>query len=164
MLNTLYKDKRKVSLYSNMLMILTSVHHLYGAIVYNTSWRLHVLALSLPVIIATLYLNRLLERDNFKSYWFWIYWTIILLPSIAAIGIFEGLYNHILKNILFFGGLSKNWLDRLFPPGTYEMPDNLFFEITGIMQGIVTMPLIIYFVRLTLHRIAIFKKKKMQPL
>jgi hypothetical protein len=144
-----------------MLMMLTSVHHIYGAIEYKTPWRLHVLMLSVPVIVATLYLNRLLtdKEASVKSYWFWIYWTIVLLCSITYIGIFEGLYNHILKNVLYFGGLSKYWMNVLFPSHIYEMPDDITFEVTGIMQGLVTVPLVTNFIRLTLHHITRSKEQ-----
>ena len=151
MSRVLNNEQNKVSLYSNVLMILTSIHHAYGAIVYHTEWRFHVLLLSVPVIIVTLFLNRLLNKRGYtyNNYLFWIYWIIILLASIVAIGVFEGVYNHILKNIIYFGGFPKNWMDKLFPSGVYEMPDNLFFEITGMLQGVMAILLIKYFIQLT---------------
>jgi hypothetical protein len=149
--NLLNQEQQKVTLYSIILLGLTSVHHTYGAIIYHTQWRLHVLLLSVPVIIITIYLNRLLnQNDKIRNgYWFWIYWTITLLVSIILIGVFEGIYNHILKNILFFGGMSKTGMRTLFPPATYEMPDDVIFEITGMLQGITAIVLIVYFIRLT---------------
>jgi hypothetical protein len=150
-MTVLQEEQRKVILHSNLLMSLTSIHHIYGAIIYNTPWRMHVLLLSIPVIIATFFLGRLLSQDtyHFKTYLFWIYWVIILLASILTIGVFEGLYNHLLKNILFFGGLPENRLNKLFPANMYEMPNDLFFEISGMIQGIVAVPLIIHFFKLT---------------
>ena len=151
MLGISNQEQRKVTFYSIILMTLTSVHHIYGAIIYHTQWRLHVLLLSVSVIIITLYLNWLLSRNGNSGnrYSFWIYWTITLLVPIILIGLFEGIYNHILKNILFFGGVSKNSMSKLFPPGMYEMPDDIFFEITGMMQGIVAVVLTVYFIHLT---------------
>lgn len=142
----LNKEQRKVTLFSVILMCLTSVHHLYGAIAYHTSWRLHVLFFSIPVLVVTLLLNRAASRPPWV---FWLYWIITLLASIILIGIFEGLYNHVLKNILFFSDFPKSSMKKLYPQGAYEMPDNFFFEISGIMQGIIAIPLIIYFIRLT---------------
>ena len=141
----LNQELRKVTLFSVILMGLTSVHHLYGAIAYHTSWRLHVLLFSIPVIVVTLLLHRAASRPSV----FWLYWIITLLAAIILIGIFEGLYNHVLKNILFFSGFPKSSMEKLYPRGAYEMPDNLFFEISGILQGIIAIPLIIYFIRLT---------------
>lgn len=31
-------------------------------------------------------------------------------------------------------GTSAGWMTSLFPPPTYEMPNNLIFETTGILQ------------------------------
>ncbi len=138
--------QQKVTLYSVLLMILTSIHHAYGAIVYHTPWRLHVLFLSVPVIILTLVLSRRLSRTSNNIWVFRLYWILTLVTSIILIGVFEGLYNHVLKNILFFAGFPA--MEKLYPPGAYEMPDNLFFEITGVLQGVVAVVLIIYFTRL----------------
>ncbi|SFF08241.1 hypothetical protein SAMN05518672_115116 [Chitinophaga sp. CF118] len=151
MSNILNHERAKVTLYSIIIMSLTSLHHVYGAIIYHTQWRLHVLLLSIPVIVITLYINRLLNPkvNTSNNYLFWIYRAITLLVSIILIGLFEGIYNHIVKNILFFGGASKSGMSKLFPPGMYEMPDDAFFEITGVMQGVIGIVLIVYFIRLT---------------
>jgi len=151
MSNILNQERAKVTLYSIILMSLTSLHHVYGAIIYHTEWRLHVLLLSIPVIVITFYLNRLLNQKGsaYRGYLFWVYWAITLLFSVILIGVFEGLYNHLLKNILFWGGASKSGLSKLFPPGLYEMPDDAIFEITGVMQGIIGIVLIVHFIRLT---------------
>ncbi|MGF6847345.1 hypothetical protein QFZ51_002580 [Chitinophaga sp. W3I9] len=143
-------EQTNVSLYSNALMLLTSVHHVYGAIRYHTPWRMHVLLLSVPVLIITIILDRVIKQKGMtvKSVWSWIYCSIIFLAAIVMIGSYEGLYNHLLKNILYFGGLSAAHMSMLFPPAMYEMPDDIFFEVTGVLQGIVVIPLGIYFVRM----------------
>lgn len=56
------------------------------------------------------------------------------LHVVLAIGVFEGLYNHVIKNLLFFGGLPLDLHHRLFPPPTYEVPNDVIFEVTGILQ------------------------------
>jgi len=134
----------KVTAYSVALMTVTSLHHVYGAIVYHTPWRLHVLMLSIPVLIVTLILYRILRKKELpdRSFMYWTFFFITLIPSAGLIGVYEGLYNHILKNTLFFGGASDEVLQQLFPAPTYEMPNNVFFEVTGIMQGIIVLPLI----------------------
>ncbi|UPK67315.1 hypothetical protein [Chitinophaga filiformis] len=141
-------EQKKVTLFSILLMVLTSIHHIYGAIIYNTPWRLHVLFLSIPVIILTLILDRLLSPVHTNRWIFRLYWILTLLTSIILIGVFEGLYNHVLKNILFFISLPEKDMEKLYPNGIYEMPDNLFFELTGILQGVLVAVLIIYFSRL----------------
>lgn len=151
MSTVLKNEQKKVSMFSNMLMILTSIHHVYGSIIYKTPWRAHVLFLSIPVIVITVILSRFIQRmENVsRKFLFWINWAIILLASVLLIGLFEGLYNHVLKNILFFSGLSVVYLSRLFPTGMYEMPDDLIFEATGVIQGIIAVLLILHFVKLT---------------
>lgn len=146
MFKLLKTTQSKVSLYSNILMVLTSVHHAYGAMIYHTPWRLHILFISVPVMVVTLLLNRLV-LISYKSLWTWIYGLLIFLASVLLIGSYEGLYNHVLKNILYFGGLSAAGMATLFPPGMYELPNDVFFEITGMLQGIVVIPLAIHFMR-----------------
>jgi hypothetical protein len=78
-----------------------------------------------------------------------IYWKIIdnLFGKIAlwifAFGaivfqsgftVFECVYSHVLKNILFFGGVSHQTLEILYLPPTYHFPENLIFEFTGVLQ------------------------------
>ena len=47
---------------------------------------------------------------------------------------FEGVYNHAIKLLLFFGGAAPETMHRLFPPPTYEMPSDVLFEVTGVLQ------------------------------
>jgi ABC-type proline/glycine betaine transport system permease subunit len=145
-------EQQKVTLFSVLLMILTSIHHVYGAIAYSTPWRLHVLFFSVPVIILTLVLDRLLASTRNNHWVFRLYWVLTLVASIIVIGLFEGLYNHVLKNILFVIRFPENDMEKLYPHGIYEMPDNLFFEITGILQGVIAIVLIAYFIRLIRNR------------
>jgi hypothetical protein len=131
-------------------MALTSVHHLSGAIVYKTPWRAHVLFMSIPIII-TVILTRFIQKTGNSAYKFllWLYWVIILCTSVLLIGIFEGLYNHVLKNILFFSGFPEATLYKIYPPGAYEMPNDFFFEATEMMQGTIAVFLIVYFIKFT---------------
>lgn len=139
----------KITAYSAALMIVTSIHHVYGAVVYHTPWRLHVLMVSIPVLIATMVLYRIVKNKepHFKSIPYWIFFLVTLIPSVGLIGVYEGLYNHILKNLLFFGGAGNDLLQQLFPAPTYEMPNNVFFEITGIIQGVMVLPLIMELIK-----------------
>lgn len=99
----------KIAWYSVALMALTSIHHAYGAVIYQTLWRLHVLMISVPVIVLTLIFNKILQKQNssMRSFAFWLFILITLVPSIGMIGVFEGVYNHVLKNILFFDGANE---------------------------------------------------------
>ena len=63
-------------------------------------------------------------------------WVVLLGGVVFQTGFtsFECVYSHILKNVLYFGGASKQVLERLFPAPAYHLPDNLLFELTGIAQ------------------------------
>lgn len=149
---------RKVSLYSNGLMLLTTIHHIYGAIVYNTPWRLHVLMLSLPVIAATVLLKRVLIQKPNSRWWLWTYCVIILVPSFGLIGLFEGMYNHVAKVVMFYTSVNRATLLTLFPPPTYELPNDFVFEFTGVLQGVLAFPLAHKLYRLIKSRTDTFRK------
>lgn len=127
-----------ISLYSNALMVLTSVHHIYGAIIYDTPWRVHVLMISIPLLVVTVILGRIL-RTNKTKILFWFFWLIVFILSFALIGMFEGVYNHLLKDVLFFSGLDNESMLSLFPPPKYVMPNDFFFEFTGVLQGVLAI-------------------------
>ena len=149
----------RIAWYSVALAILTTIHHVYGAVLYNTPWRLHILMMSIPVIILTLILERQLRKKEVSSKCirFWLFYFITLVPSLGLIGVFEGIYNHLLKNIMYFGGAGDGLLQTLFPAPTYEMPNDLLFEITGVMQGVIAIVLIKQMCSLT---ISLFKARQ----
>lgn len=115
---------------------LTSIHHGYGAYVYNTPWRLHAVIISGAV---TLLMAGLLKvSDSFRSQRLGnaALWGFISVGLFVAVGfgIFEGGYNHAVKDTLYFWNCSPALMWRLFPPDRYEMPNDTFFEVTGVLQ------------------------------
>ena len=144
------EEVAKVSRYSNALMIVTSIHHVYGAVVYDTPWRLHILMVSIPVIIFTVAgSNFLIKREvPGKNLLLLLYWSIILIFSVILIGGYEGVYNHALKNVFFFSGASEPVLDKMFPSSMYVMPNNFLFELTGVMQAVILVPLLVQMARM----------------
>jgi len=145
------EEVAKVSLYSNALMVATSVHHVYGAVVYNTPWRLHILMVSIPVIVFTVVGNNFLTKREFvwKNLLLLLYWSMILIFSVILIGGYEGVYNHALKNVFFFFGASEPILTKMFPPSMYVMPNNFLFEVTGVMQAVILVPLLVQMAKLS---------------
>lgn len=118
------------------VLLLTSVHHAYGAYVYDTPWRLHVLFVSgfaAAVIIGSLLAHRK-STGVARETAFWVFVSVTFAVPIAIIGLFEGGYNHALKDTLYFAGASLTMMHRLFPPPTYELPSDVFFEVTGVLQ------------------------------
>jgi hypothetical protein len=124
-------------LWSAAVLVLTALHHVYGAVRYETPWRYHAVQLAAVTLLLILGADgirrarsgatagRLAERALRALIW---------LVPILMIGGFEGLYNHVAKNVLYLVGLSPDWMNRLFPPPTYEMPNDLLFELTGLLQ------------------------------
>jgi hypothetical protein len=126
----------KAGIGSAIVLILTSIHHIYGAIVYNTPWRFHVVhpaALTTLIIAALLFLSYKRSRTIVGQIAFYLAISIILIVPVSFFGIFEGGYNHVLKNVFYFSGAGEPLMQKLFPPPTYELPNDLFFEITGIL-------------------------------
>jgi hypothetical protein len=118
-------------------LLLTAAHHVYGGIVYRTPWRLHGAAVALAVGAALHALVSTGERaasDRVRGAARRAVAALVLLVPVLSVGAFEGAYNHVLKNVLYFGGASRDLLVRLFPPPMYELPDDAAFEISGCAQ------------------------------
>lgn len=141
----------KALLASAAVLILTAVHHFYGAAIYDTPWRNHIAVIVLPVLavmIAAYGFHRWRPLTWLGRACMRLFMVLTLVVPIAWIGFFEGGYNHVLKNILFFGGLPQAALERLFPPPRYEMPDDLWFELTGVAQFFIALAAARYVFRL----------------
>src|ERR1043165_6564407 len=81
--------------------VLTALHHAYGAWVYKTPWRMHIVYHGLIILLVTgAFL--LLYEWRIKKVFLVLYLTTAGLFFGGLIGLYEGLYNHLLKNILFF--------------------------------------------------------------
>ena len=123
--------------YASAVLLITSVHHAYGAYVYDTPWRYHavfVAGVTTPLIFGALAVMRSRPSGLLRTLASGLFLLGSLGVSVLMIGLFEGIYNHVVKNLLYFGGASTGVMMRLFPPPTYEMPNDVFFEITGILQ------------------------------
>ncbi|MGK4008354.1 hypothetical protein WMF31_37420 [Sorangium sp. So ce1036] len=128
---------RRAALAGVAVMVLTTVHHAIGAVVYRTPWRLHIALLAVPtiaVLLGALAVHRRRAGAPAGRAAFVVLAAVLALVPIAWIGAFEGLYNHVLKDALYFLAPRSPALLRLFPPPTYVMPDNAIFEITGVLQ------------------------------
>lgn len=127
------------SLGAASVFAVTTVHHVYGAHIYNTAWRIHaaiVSGLATALIGTSLWLFRKHWGNAVGVVAFWSFTVVTLLVPFLGFGVFEGAYNHVLKDALYFAHSSPGLMMRLFPPPAYEMPNNGFFEITGVIQVI----------------------------
>src|SRR5262249_21855224 len=141
----------RVGVSSIGVLLLTTIHHVYGAAIYNTPWRNHVAFISLPAaffIAVALFASSKYPNTTFGRVELWSAITAIVVIPFRAIGLFEGGYNHVVKNALYFCGAPFNLMRRLFPAPAYELPDDLFFELTGVLQFFIALPAGYYAYRL----------------
>ena len=135
---TLSRDAASnVARFASAVLLITSIHHAYGAYIYDTPWRYHavlVAGVTAPLMFGALALMRSRPSGLLRTLAQWLFLLGTLGVAVLMIGTFEGFYNHVVKNLLYFGGASPALMMRLFPPPTYEMPNDVFFEITGILQ------------------------------
>lgn len=116
--------------------LISSIHHWYGAIAYDTPWRAGVSywIIGLVFIVYSLlyvYWNNIDNIVGKIAIWIFLFSAVIFQ---AGFIVFECVYSHVLKNLLFFGGMSTKNLNQLFPSPAYHLPDNLFFELSGLLQ------------------------------
>ena len=122
--------------YAYGILLLTSVHHAYGACIYASPWRLHVVVLAIAAAVVIGASAGVYRRYTgiARTLAFWILCAVTLAVPIALIGFFEGGYNHVLKDALYFGGAPRELMRTLFPAPAYELPNSVFFEVTGVAQ------------------------------
>lgn len=132
-------------------MVLTIIHHLYGATIYDAPFRLHVVYFAIPVIVLLLLAYGIYRRyagtlpGNISLAAFLL--TAVIVPVIL-IGVYEGGYNHLVKNIAYFSGAPPETMARLYPSDLYEMPDDFWFEFSGILQFVAGIYAIVILVRM----------------
>ena len=116
--------------------LISTIHHVYGAVAYETPWRL-VVSLWIPAfVILILSMLFLLWKYPTRPVSVIAAWIMLVGGVVFQTGftLFECVYSHLLKILLFFGGASQAVLERLFPAPAYHLPDNLLFELTGVAQ------------------------------
>jgi hypothetical protein len=137
-------------------IVLTAVHHAYGAVAYSTPWRMHVVVVGALVAALTAAAFSLHGRarggGRAESAAFWTFVGLNLLFPVLGIGAFEGFYNHAVKNLVYYASASRALFDAMFPPPTYELPTDLFFEFTGILQVAPAAVTALYLARAITHR------------
>src|SRR3546814_5311619 len=60
--------------------------------------------------------------------------ALAVIAPIGWIGLFEGVYNHAAKLLLYAAEPNGALYQRLFPNDSYELPEDWVFEATGILQ------------------------------
>lgn len=132
-------SRSSTTLYAYAALVTTSIHHAYGALRYDTPWRMHAAIVAILGAAAITIAARVYDAQPESSRGRFAGWTSIVLVIVlvgVGLGVFEGGYNHVLKNAFFLAGASTTTMTRLFPPPTYELPNDAVFELTGIAQAI----------------------------
>ncbi|AKV01451.1 hypothetical protein AKJ09_08114 [Labilithrix luteola] len=144
-------SRSSATLMAYAALVMTSLHHAYGAFRYDTPWRMHAAIVAVIgggaiALAARVYDARPdAPRGRVAG---WVLVALVLVLVGIGLGTFEGFYNHVVKNALFFGGASVPTMHRLYPPPAYELPDDAIFELTGIAQTIPALLAAIAAVRL----------------
>lgn len=112
-----------------LTMIMTMLHHAYGAVVFDTPWRMHVVPIALIAAILLLALGR--ARSAVPRF---LLITVTAVAAIGWIGLFEGMYNHALRLSVFALAGNGAFYRALFGGGAYQAPSDVLFELTGLLQ------------------------------
>ncbi len=93
------------------------------------------IAATVAIVLGTLLLASWRYRGRPVGRWSRNAFVVLTcLVCVVWLGLYEGGYNHALKDLLFWTGLPAERFQALFPPGTYEPPSDLFFEVSGILN------------------------------
>ncbi len=152
------KISNRLAIGTFLLVALTTIHHIYGGFRYDTSWRIIMpIFFFLPMLILTLYFQALVLKNNSKVM-LMVYSVFEFVGWIAVLGFGEGGYNHVLKNILYFDGASEDLMVKMFPPEfgatkLFEVPNDWFFEITGILTALFGVYALYFLIRFIKERV-----------
>lgn len=103
----------------------TIVHHLYGAAVFDSPFRLHVALVAAPLAAVLFLVHRLRAPRVLAG---------LVLAIALLIGIYEGGYNHALYLLLHAVDADPAMLSRMYPPTVHAPPTDIVFEGTGVLQ------------------------------
>ena len=98
------------------VLVLTTVHHLYGAAIYRTPWRHHVAVVAgavAVILVITLAVARLRPGTVSGRAAGWMFVIVAAVYAVGVIGMFEGGYNHVVKDLMYLGRLAGDDAEAL---------------------------------------------------
>ena len=113
-------------------LLLTIIHHARGAVLYENPFRLHVVFVAVPVTIALAVAYRGRSPSTAGGIARAAFLTLSFIVG-AAIGVYEGGYNHVLANLLYFAGAPPELFEKIYP-AVSEVPNDFWFEASGVLQ------------------------------
>jgi hypothetical protein len=108
--DSLVGSANRIMLGGLAVSLLTFMHHYYGAHVYKTPWRRHaapISGLATTVALGSLLVLRRRTTGLADTVAFWVLTADTLVVQVGGFGVFEGGYNHLLKDALYLGGASR---------------------------------------------------------
>ena len=124
---------------------ITTVHHVYGGLVDKAQNRLRVPGILAPLIVIAMVALYLFQRSGNEIAL--IAFGIAALLWVLLPGLLHGGYAHLYKDILFLVGGSARLYYSLNPSEHYP-PDNVFFEVTGVLDLVAAAFVVVATVRL----------------
>jgi hypothetical protein len=129
---------------------LTTVHHIYGGIVDGAPNRLRVpFIMALPSLVALGSLHRYKRTGSRAA--LAASSTVAVLAWVVLSGLVHGGYAHAYKDILFLADGSPQLYYPLNPDEHYP-PDDIFFEITGVLEMVTAYVIALFTYRLVRDR------------
>jgi hypothetical protein len=136
--NTMIKSNNRNQLVKrNALAIasayaLTTVHHIYGGLADKAPNRLRIpVIMAVPTLAALGALHRYARTGSKPA--LATSATVTALAWVGLSGLVHGGYAHTYKDVLFLSGGPEKLYYPLNPSEHYP-PDDLFFEITGVLE------------------------------
>ena len=125
---------------------LTTIHHVYGGLVDRASNRLYVpIFMAIPSLVTLGSLYRYKRAGSGAA--LATSSTVAVLAWVVLSGLLHGGYAHAYKDILFLVGGPQELYYPLNPDEHYP-PDDIFFEITGMLETVTA-----YFIALFTYRL-----------
>jgi hypothetical protein len=111
---------------------LTTIHHIYGGVVDSAPNRLRVpIIMAIPAVVAVASLYRYRRTGSRAA--LITAGTVGSLAWVVLSGLLHGGYAHAYKDVHFLLN-GPSWLYYPLNPSEQYPPDDLFFEITGVLE------------------------------
>jgi hypothetical protein len=129
-----------------------SIHHAYEAGLAHSNGPIVIVVISTVILLATLALLERYERTDSQSVYA-LFSVLTLLWWVGANGLVEGFYGHTLKDLLYFlFRVAPAALPRTPLGLTYDVPTNLFGEVTGVLPFVFAILVAVAWFRLEVQR------------
>jgi hypothetical protein len=123
---------KRAALAIGLAYALTTIHHIYGGVVDSAPNRLRVpIIMAIPAVVAVASLYRYRRTGSRAA--LITAGTVGSLAWVVLSGLLHGGYAHAYKDVHFLLN-GPSWLYYPLNPSEHYPPDDLFFEITGVLE------------------------------